>query len=111
MDFDVTVFEPVNPQRRPASPKLKKLAVETVQNLLDSTSMSMWAATNLVAPHVGRHPNSIRRWCESAGVSRKTALDPIREQYQRQVDAICTLNQNLAAALDQHDQARPSRAR
>ena len=82
------------------------MAVEAVQCLLDTTSMSLWAATNLVAPHVGRHPNSIRRWCEGAGVSRHTALDPLRQQYRRQVEVVRTLNQKLVAELDQRDQAQ-----
>ena len=100
MELDVTMFESANPERRPASPTLKKLAVEAVQKLLNSTSMSMWAATNMVAPHVGRHPNSIRRWCESAGVNRESALDPLRQEYERQIDVIRGLNQEMAAALN-----------
>ncbi len=96
-------FASRNPGRRAASPAVKEAAVEAVRALLDRTSMSMNAATNTIAVQVNRHPNSVRRWCEDAGVSRQTALDPLRREYDEKLAVVTELNTALAEELHERD--------
>lgn len=95
--IDPALFEATNPSRRAATPEVKAAAVTAVRQLLEQTTMSTHAATELVAEHIGKSGNSVRRWCEVAQVGRETALSPLRREYEAQLQVMAELSRSLAS--------------
>lgn len=74
--------------------------MSAVRQLLERTTMSPHAATELVAKHIGKSGNSVRRWCEIAQVGRETALTPLRREYETKLEVMAELSRALAASKE-----------
>lgn len=82
-----------NPGNR-ASAELKAATCAHVQQLLDNTSMSRWAAVKEASRHIPFSVNTVVRWCDEAGVDRDPESDQLRELHAK-VDAAAEFNRRM----------------
>lgn len=66
-----------------ATPELRAATCAHVQQLLDTTAMSRWAAVKAAAEHIPFSPNAVVRWCDEAGVDRDPESVAVRELQAR----------------------------